>query len=222
VQLLTDVTKTVNPKKETEMSNHDISPETAAAARKKLGLSQAIVSRAIGLNRSYLSDFESGKRILEDRWLDSLLEFFLAEGWTPIAPNTPSPVISALPKSREINPFSIADGFVIARPQIDDEAEELLNEYYENALGLELEWVRPLPRGIFGGQDPQDMLETALPALVLTARQYQIVRLLHGHSKSTPMNTDDTKDESTLQTVGDFITAHVGRVSDRYRTAAPD
>ncbi|HCS28659.1 MAG TPA: hypothetical protein DIW43_14450 [Spongiibacteraceae bacterium] len=197
------------------MNNHDITPATAIAARKELGLSQAMVAREIGLNRSYLSDFEGGKRILEDRWLEALFSFFLAEGWLP-ADTEPEVVGTEVAQQSEdssaTNFFACADGFIIAKPAIDEEVESLLDELYDNNERIRGEKQRLLPRGFLGGLDEADAVETCLPALAMMARQYEITQQLHGHHEK-PRSDLDPSVKGSVQTVGDYLAILVAAVA---------
>lgn len=176
-----------------------LTTKQAINARESLNLSQSKVANEIGLSRSYLSQFESGKRVLEDRWLNALKEFYANNG----------AVFDAEPKvadSEKNSQVLIMDGFVISGAVSKSQAENLLSEYYENSEKIEAESSEMLPRGFFGGLSHEGALEACSRSLALMARQYQIKQVLHGHvdAKEASKELDE---ESELDTVNDYIAA---------------
>jgi len=61
--------------------NNFQTPAILKQARESLGLSQASVSRETGLNRTYLSRFESGIQILSDANLQALQDHYATSGF---------------------------------------------------------------------------------------------------------------------------------------------
>lgn len=57
-----------------------LTPETAKAARQKINLSQGKVAADLGINRAYLSHFESGKHLFDTSVLLSLRRYYEKNG----------------------------------------------------------------------------------------------------------------------------------------------
>lgn len=184
------------------MQTQQITPSIAVAARQELGLSQAMVSRQTGINRAYLSDFEGGKRLLADRQLGALFDYFVGEGWIP--DDAAEAAIVSKPEISMCGEHAIADGFVLAAPAVDSELEALLEEYYRNEDFIASEMANRIQRGILGGIDQADARQASIAALSAMARQYQIVQILHGRYQAPNKEIDWAK-RSTVQTVGDYV-----------------
>jgi transcriptional regulator with XRE-family HTH domain len=174
----------------------------AIAAREMLNLSQAKVARDIGLNRPYLSQFEGGKRILEDRWQQSLREYYISMGWEPEGDEGGGEPASAAPHSPA--PL-IRDGFVIAETAAEGDLEGLLEEYYESSRLIEELGRVKLKRGFFGGLDEDSALEQTKQYFVLTAKLCAIRKQLHGHTGPDNREYFAASDFSTITTVGDYV-----------------
>ena len=153
-----------------------LSNTQAVAARSALNLSQAKVAKHIALSRAYLSQFESGKRILEDRWQSSLLEYYQAHGWNPETPDTP-------PAEAEPSSIKIRDGFQISAALEDSEIEELLNTYYENQLQIDFLASSEAPKGFFEGVSEERAQKPTLELLSLACQQDIIIRRLRGQNE---------------------------------------
>lgn len=179
-----------------------LTPDQAIEARVSLNLSQAKVASDTGINRAYLSQFESGKRVLEDRYLDPLLEYYENQGWKP------APDVEKQPVAQRINSpkhsLHISDGFVIAGSVNSAQEEELLEEYYQNGLELEKLSSEDLPRGFLGGLDENAAIKKSLRPLLLAARQFEIKQILHGQHAPRKANVDP-EDSRTVVTVSDYL-----------------
>jgi len=152
-----------------------LNPQAAIAAREELNLSQTKVAQDIGLSRSYLSQFESGKRILEDRWQEDLVTYYESHGW-----KAPDPSITHHKQAQGANTVCARDGFVVSQDLPNMTVEELLGEYYDNAQELEERRSVEVPRGFFGGVNVPKAMQHVLGVTLLTSRQCEIKRLLHG------------------------------------------
>jgi len=151
-----------------------LNPQDAIAAREHLNLSQTKVAQDIGLSRSYLSQFESGKRVLEDRWQEELTAYYENLGWN--APDHSD----RHKQSQGASPVYAKDGFIVSQALPTMTVEELLGEYYDNARELEERRSVDLPRGFFGGVDMPKAVQHVLGVTLLTSRQFEIKQLLHG------------------------------------------
>jgi transcriptional regulator with XRE-family HTH domain len=98
-----------------------LSSSQASKARLSLSISQGKLASDLGINRSYLSQFESGKRLLNDDVLIVLREYFENNGY----------LFDDIPDSQN-NIVTTMDGFVIPEAIGVDEANITLSEYAEN------------------------------------------------------------------------------------------
>ncbi|MFT6910207.1 MAG: transcriptional regulator with XRE-family HTH domain [Oleiphilaceae bacterium] len=151
-----------------------ISPVQAVSAREELNLSQAKVASDTGISRPYLSQFEGGKRILEDDKQQILLDYYLGYGWIYLEP------IFADEKD-DFLPYIIRDGFAVPESIHNQELEDLLSEHYENAEKIEQLKLTEVKRGSWlGSIDKEHANFIWLQVMMLAARQYTIKQLLHG------------------------------------------
>ena len=171
-----------------------LNPEQARQARETLGLSQSLVSKETGISRAYISQYETGHRILEDTSQETLNEFYISQGWNPTP--TPKGVTNEDP-----SPFILMDGMLIVKPESESNLEALIDEYYENdELIAELR-NEPVESGwLLGGLDREGSTEKALPLLALYARQYQIKETLQGR-----LGDSSKLDGAEPKTIGDFV-----------------
>lgn len=182
-----------------------LSASAAVEARNSLNLSQAKVASDVGISRSYLSQFESGKRILEDRWLVDLKDYFSYQGWSPseVSSQSEDSAVQGIDKGG----LTIADGFVIVELEHEFDVEALLDEYYENGQQIRELREAELKRGfLFKDLDWDRVLKDAYPAILLMARQYQIKQILHGQFEA-PDSSVDIHNDKSLITVGNYIDA---------------
>lgn len=167
---------------------------TAKAIRESLSLSQAMVASETGVNRAYISQYEGGRRVLEDRDLEALERFYIQEGWDPAPDNGEQPLA-------EVAGFRMVDGFTIIEPESEEDMETLIQEYYDNADSIAEMRTLPVEREFFfGGLAKESTTNKALPLLTLYARQQQIKDILQGR-----MPAAEALDADKVQTLGDFI-----------------
>ncbi|BFM16334.1 hypothetical protein R50073_25170 [Maricurvus nonylphenolicus] len=186
-----------------------MTPDMASEARQSLNLSQAKAAKETGINRAYLSQFESGKRVLEDNLLETLSTYYVSQGWQPTPEQAKAPVEQLI--NNDKHSLNIADGFVVSSEATAEFIlEELLDEYYENSDEIASLQETELERGFFGGLDSDSAMRQSMRALLLMARQFQIKQILHGHHEphEREVNIEET---SSIITVGDFIEAMIIR-----------
>ena len=181
-----------------------LTPDRAIAARESLSLSQSLVARETGIARSYLSQFENSKRVLEDSQLEELNDYYMSQGWTPSEESmkqSPEQLINSGKHG-----LTIADGFVVCQyPAANGYiVEDLLDAYYENSQLIHDALNQKLERGFFGGLDEEEALKDCLRPLLLMARQYEIKQILSGQY-TKPSSSVTPSDSSTVQTVGDYL-----------------
>ena len=143
------------------------------------------------INRSYLSQFESGKRLLIDEHLNLLRQHYEGIGFD----FDDSPTISG-------NGIHVIDGFAIPPLTDDAEADAILTEYAENKVKLQRLSEQKIPSGIFG-VDEEDVAEKTREILRLMAKNYNLVEQLHGHETITPCPSTEMKKKRS--TASEFL-----------------
>ncbi|MBW2941935.1 helix-turn-helix domain-containing protein [Zhongshania aquimaris] len=180
-----------------------LSNTQAVAARSALSLSQAKVAKDIGLSRAYLSQFESGKMILEDRWLNALNDYYQDQGWSP---EEASPTET----SNTVDTIRMRDGFHISAELDDSQVEELLNSYYENRFQIEALGNALAPKSFLMGLSREKAQKSTFKLLCLTALQDSILRQLRGHDTVIecchPMRYRDA------ETIGQYASSLIAEV----------
>ena len=106
-------------------------PQQAKTARVTAQLSQGRVASDAGINRSYLSQFESGKYLFDDATLVRLRDYYLKHGGRFESVIHPA---SAQSKGdgEESKTLRLRDGFLLPPEAEEDHVDGLLNEYSEN------------------------------------------------------------------------------------------
>ncbi len=109
-----------------------LTAQQAKSARNAAHLSQGKVATDLGINRSYLSLFESEKYVLDDSTLTQLRDYYQDHGVNlDGAPGAPGNA-KAIPASSASDGSRFRDGFLLPDATDDDEADALLTEYAEN------------------------------------------------------------------------------------------
>lgn len=168
-----------------------LSSQQAKKAREALGLSQGKVATNLQINRSYLSQFESGKRLFSDEDLNLLRQHYENLGFD----FDDSPTISG-------NGIHVIDGFAIPPLIYDAEADDILTEYAENKVKLQRLSVQKIKSGLFG-IDEEDIAEKTREILRLMAKNYSLVEQLHGHETITPCHFTEMKKKRS--TASEFL-----------------
>jgi hypothetical protein len=100
----------------------------------------------------------------------------------------------------------------------EDDLEDALTEYYENTISIEHLAQQPVKRGLFGGLDDYRTIETALPVLILMARQCALKAFIHGHSEISVTGQAFIEDEAKVDNIGEFIDHLIGvKLADNYK-----
>jgi len=167
-----------------------ITAEQSRAARRELGLSQADVTNALGFNRQYLSDFETGfSTRLTDAQLKKLCAFYQAkiqeansQGEEISIPfNKPEPERAPAPKVEAVRAKRLA--FPVADNVSDETLAATLNTISDNdhRLAELLVLVPEREKGIFGDGDyTEDALAQFREAFSLLATNYLLIRAATG------------------------------------------
>ena len=174
-----------------------LSPANCVSAREELNLSQAKVASDTGISRPYLSQFESGKRVLEDAKQQDLLDYFGGHGWQPVVPDKESDNVS------ELLPYIVRDGFIVPDSISAEDVESILEEYCDNAEKIERIRAVSVERGSWSGKiDTYHANENWLAAMMLAARQFTIIQLLHGKLEAGGEFVE--QDRAAITTVGEY------------------
>jgi len=186
-----------------------LTPTQAKAARIKLGISQANIANLLDMNRSYLSQFETGKYILPDKDLDALREHYETEGYD-FSDDEPQPTKEPANKAvgdNTDNHVRLMDGFAVPDYLAPDLVEDLLFEYEDNIQKINKLCVynirknhteEPFFGDSFVRKDAHDQLTR--DALILMARNFNIVEELRGHESCLSVDSIDN-----AATTGEFI-----------------
>lgn len=194
-----------------------LTPEQCVQAREVLGMSQSKVAREAGIPRPYISQFESGKRLLEDRLLSALKAFFIQAGWEPLGDIQPAVGECVVALGGKGSTFR--DGFAIPDGLDPNEVEVLLAEYHDNTQQISDIRGRPLKREfIFGEIEEERAMDSAVELLLLGYRQAQIKQILHGQSPEA--DQVDLSDQSALRDIGDYVDSMMIKVLGPHNTEA--
>jgi len=175
--------------------NNFQTPSILKQAREKLGLSQTSVSKETGLNRTYLSRFESGVQILPDHNLQDLQDHYAAMGFdfSEIADTEndhQEPNEDGMPTVPREN-CTIIDGFLIPDGISSLEVEELLDELRHHEDFIESELKKAPISGLLGIDSGN--LKRKLRLIGLRGlRCYSIVQKLKGREYPFSTLTGDS------------------------------
>jgi transcriptional regulator with XRE-family HTH domain len=178
-------------------------PQQAKTARVIAQLSQGRVASDIGINRSYLSQFESGKYLFDDATLTRLRDYYSKYGAKPeLVRHTPSEFDNDI---EEENTLRLRDGFLLPQEFDEDHADALLSEYAQNRRRIEdICNIELSNSGFLGfGLDEDKGNKRADEVLNLMARNYTIVEELQGHGIIHGSRKKSSRDEK--KTVRDFV-----------------
>src|SRR5713101_9558494 len=136
-----------------------LTAQQAKHARSAAQLSQGKVATDLGINRSYLSLFESGKYVLDDNTLTQLRDYYedhrVSLDDAPSAPDN----AKTIPASTTGHGAHLRDGFLLPDAIDDDEADALLTEYAENRAKISALCAEDLTKGflnsLFGVDDDE-------------------------------------------------------------------
>ena len=177
------------------MNSIVLTPDESKRARSELNISQAKAASGADINRSYLSQFESGTRILDDKSADKLCSFYVASGWEEEQIEVVEPEVAI-----KTGGIKIRDGFVIPNQADDEHLERLLEEYQDNLLEIQQEEGKPVHFGFLGGLNEERTAEMSQYLLKLMARNFSIITQLHGQDILVPAKIS----EKNIKTLGHF------------------
>jgi len=169
--------------------------QQAKTARFNAQLSQGRVASDLGINRSYLSQFESGKLLFDDATLNRLRDYYVNRE-TLVESPAQVPSAQCRDDSEESNTVRLRDGFLLPPEADEDHVEALLNEYAENRRRIaDICNIDLSNSGFFGfGVDEDVANKKADDVLCLMARNYIIVEELQGH-ETFDLNSAQTTQE---------------------------
>ncbi len=162
--------------------NSIISADQCKSARSTLGLSQAAVARATGINRTQLALFEVRRYVLEDERLRTLRAYFEAGGYqfardAEAASAATAPATSSDRSANGHPDAKLLDGFIVASGLDEAPVEDMLAEIANNDEAIVQLAALPGRTGFWGGEPIAADRDTSLR---LMARNYLLVRGLQG------------------------------------------
>src|SRR5258708_11902929 len=185
-----------------------LTAQQAKSARTAAHFSQGKVATDIGINRSYLSLFESGKYVLDDNTLTQLRDYYQDHGVNlDGAPGAPS-IAKTISASTASDGARLRDGFLLPEAMDDDEADALLTEYAENREKISALCAEDLTKGFLNslfGVDTDEAVEPVNKVLALMARNFAIIEQLQGHD--TVFLPTRAQGKREKRTTGDFVSA---------------
>lgn len=173
-----------------------LTPDGSKKARSGLNMSQAKAASGAGINRAYLSQFESGTRILDDKSADKLHSFYVTSGWEEEQVEVIEPQASI-----NIGEIKIQDGFVIPNQTDDEQLKRLLEQYQDNLHEIQQEGDKAAHFGFLGGLNEERTSEMSQRLITLMARNFSIVTQLHGQDVLVPAKISEKK----IKTIGHYI-----------------
>jgi transcriptional regulator with XRE-family HTH domain len=189
-----------------------LTAQQAKRARNAAQLSQGKVATDLGINRSYLSLFESEKYVLDDNTLTQLRDYYQDHGASlDDAPGAPDNA-KTLPASTTSARARLRDGFLLPNATDDDEADALLTEYAENREKISALCAEDLTKGFLNslfGVDDDEAAEPVNKVLTLMGRNFTIIEQLQGHDTVLLPTGAEAKREK--RTTGDFVSAPICR-----------
>ena len=182
--------------------NNFQTPTILKQAREKLGLSQASVSRETGINRSYLSRFESGVQLLSDANLQALQDHYATTGFDF------SSAADTTDDEQQLNDYgnpevlresvTILDGFQIPEDLLAVDAEELLTELERNEEYIRSQLITTPKIGLFG-VDQDDLIHKLMLIGLHGLRCYSIVQELQGKEQVFSKLNGDTEIDLSIK-----------------------
>lgn len=184
--------------------NIQFTPQKAKAARVTAQLSQGRVASDVGINRSYLSQFESGKLLLDDATLTRLRDYYLKHG-AKLESLTHAPSAQFEDEREESNMLRLRDGFLIPPKADEDHVDSLLNEYAQNRHQIRRICDVDLNNsGFLGFGVDEDMANKRTDEVVsIMARNYALIEELQGHE--VIMVDSKRSEKGKNRTVRDFV-----------------
>src|SRR6266849_4832059 len=187
-----------------------LTAQQAKSARNAAHLSQGKVAIDLGINRSYLSLFESGKYVLDDSTLTQLRDYYQHRGVNLDGALGAQESPKILPASASSDGPRLRDGFLLPDTTDDDEADVLLTEYAENREKISALCAEDLTKGFLNsllGVDDYDAAEPVNKVLTLMARNFAIIEQLQEHDTVLLPTPAEARREK--RTTGDFVSARI-------------
>jgi transcriptional regulator with XRE-family HTH domain len=182
------------------------SSKQAKSARIAAQISQSKVASDLGLNRSYLSLFESGKYVFDDATLRTLRDYYQAYDATNSRTPQATPTdISGLPLTGadESEGARLCDGFLIPPGMDETEVDRLLHEYAQNRKKISALCSYDIRANSFLFIDSSEVAAKTTEVLQIMARNFTVIETLQGHDTVRPW-TKDAKN-GRASTTGDFL-----------------
>lgn len=178
-----------------------LTPDTARAARQKINLSQGKVAADLGINRAYLSLFESGKYLFDESLLSSLRHYYEEHGhaFNDVADAADDETKTELPF---LNACLSKNDFRISSRVDETEAKTLLAAYTDNRNKI-ISLCQKAPKEVLFWIDEEDLEDRKKEVLMLMARNYVLTEQLRGH-QAIPPSSETTKNNKK-RTIGEYV-----------------
>jgi len=193
-----------------------LTAQQAKQAREAVRLSQGKISSVLGINRTYLSLFESGKYIFDDQALEDLRKYYEGLGYDfqdegldggIDVINYPLP---APPDN--ISNQSVSDGVEASSELPVQGHTELLTEYEANRQAINDLASQEVGGGLFSDWFEEPGEEEKLRLITLMARNYSIHEEMKGHHTIRPCDPEML--DNKMDTVGEMVGAMFSEVID--------
>lgn len=178
--------------------------QQAKNARTAAQLSQGRVASEVGINRSYLSQFECGKYLLDDAALSRLFDYYSKRG---VKLESLGCVLSVQGEddSEERYLPRLRDGFQLPQEADEERVDLLLDEYSENRHRISnMSKIDLSNSGFLGfGIDEDKANKKTDEVINIMARNYAIIEELQGHDLTFSSSRRFAQDEK--KTVRDYV-----------------
>lgn len=159
-----------------------LTAQQAKTARINAQLSQGRVASDLGINRSYLCQFESGKLLFDDATLNRLRDYYSkTDAGLDSGAHVSSTQFNG--DGEGSNRLHVRDGFLLPPEADEDQVDALLSEYAENRQRIsDICNIDLSNSGFLGfGVDEEKGSHYADEVMGLMARNYIIIEELQGH-----------------------------------------
>jgi transcriptional regulator with XRE-family HTH domain len=131
------------------MKYQKITPAELKSLRTLKGVSQAALAHAVGLQRSYVSQFETGKYLMTDAELQAIADYFEA------LPDVNDHVSEMRPES--LLEARVVDGLLVPGTKDSDALDTQLENWRVALDELTVACNVKMPRGFLGGVDANEL-----------------------------------------------------------------
>jgi transcriptional regulator with XRE-family HTH domain len=154
------------------MSFQKITPVALKALRTLKGVSQAALAREVGLQRSYISQFETGKYLMTDAEIDAVTDYL--SSLNDVNEKVPQESPEALWEAR------VVDGLLVPGGLSGDKLEALIEALRDAQDELVIASNINAPRGFFGGVDQAELDRLRSRAGIIALKVVHLMSAIQG------------------------------------------